>query len=211
VGVPSPFLEWVYPSKCGLCGLLNREAICEDCRQGFRNQDSSPRELPGPVSLAFAIYAYEDRASQAVRRLKYSRTTSLAGPLADMVRTAYDQQGMDRYDLIVPIPIHWRRRAFRGFNQAEELASQLPIEKLDCKSLRRIRFTRPQVGLDLESRKKNLVGAFRASPSVAGKSVLLIDDVTTSGHTAEQCALALLEKGATQVGLLALTGEVKLP
>jgi competence protein ComFC len=162
------------------------------------------------VSIAATIYSYEDRAAQAIRRLKYSRVTSLAEPLAALLKDGFERFGLEEFDLIVPIPIHWRRRAFRGFNQAEVLASKLPQAKLDVESLKRIRFTRPQVGLDRESRLKNLVGAFRATPAVDGKSVLLIDDVITSGHTAEQCAIALRDAGASKVGLLAFTGEIRL-
>lgn len=142
-----------------------------------------------------------------MRRLKYSRITSLIYPLASMMREGYDRQGLDDYDLILPIPIHWRRKAWRGFNQAEALASALPKDKLRVDLLTRIKHTTPQVQLNREQRAQNLVGAFRADPAVAGKAILLIDDVCTSGHTAEQCALALLEQKAYQVGLLSLTGE----
>ena len=204
-------LDWIYPAKCGLCGVLNPEPICQSCLEEFKPSDGALRNLSGPVATAATIYAYEDRAGQAVRRLKYSRVTSLAEPLALLLRQGYDRFNLDEFELIVPIPIHWRRRAFRGFNQAEALASKLPLEKLDIVSLKRIRFTRPQVGLDRDRRLKNLVGAFRASDAVKGKSVLLIDDVITSGHTAEQCAIALRNAGASKVGLLALTGEVRLP
>ena len=204
-------MDWIYPAKCGLCGVLNPEPICQSCLEEFKPSDGALRNLSGPVASAATIYAYEDRAGQAVRRLKYSRVTSLAEPLALLLRQGYDRFNLDEFELIVPIPIHWRRRAFRGFNQAEALASKLPLEKLDIVSLKRIRFTRPQVGLDRDRRLKNLVGAFRASDAVKGKSVLLIDDVITSGHTAEQCAIALRNAGASKVGLLALTGEVRLP
>ncbi|MBC8064693.1 MAG: ComF family protein, partial [Chlorobia bacterium] len=95
-----------------------------------------------------------------------------------------------------------------GFNQAEALALKLPREKLALQLLTRVRATRPQVGLRGEERSRNLVGAFQASSGVAGKTILLIDDVTTSGHTGDQCAIALLKAGATKVGLLTLTGEL---
>lgn len=128
-------------------------------------------------------------------------------PLSTLMLKGYEELELTEFELIVPIPIHWRRRAWRGFNQAEALASKLPKDLLQPNALHRVRATPPQARLNREQRTKNLIGAFQASPQVAGKSVLLIDDVRTSGHTAEQCALAMLEQGATKVGLLTLTSE----
>jgi ComF family protein len=201
-------LDWIYPPRCGLCARFDPLSLCSTCADEFQVQDLAPRELQGSISEVVALYKYESRAAQAVRRLKYSRVTSLVDPLAVLMRSGYDRLELEEFDLIVPIPIHWRRRAMRGFNQAEALASQLPKEKLRIDCLARIKATRPQVGLNREQRIRNMKGAFRATPEVNAKSVLLIDDVTTSGHTAEQCALALLENGATKVGLLTLTGEI---
>lgn len=198
-------MDWVYPQRCGLCGQFGPNAICGDCALEFK-----PLGLAGPcgpVDQVVALYHYESRAAQAVRRLKYSRITTLVDPLSSMVRTGYEQFDGDGYDVVIPVPIHWRRRAMRGFNQAEALASKLPAEKVRPELMKRVRMTKPQVGLNREERIRNLVGAFWASPATAGMAVLLVDDVTTSGHTAEQCAIALLDAGATRVGLLALTGE----
>jgi len=122
------------------------------------------------------------------------------------MREGYEASGLDSADAIVPIPIHWSRRAMRGFNQAEELCRHLPSEKVSTDLLFRIKATKPQVGLDREARVRNLLGAFRASIDAKGMHVLLVDDVTTSGHTAEECAEALLKAGATEVSLLTLTG-----
>jgi ComF family protein len=108
------------------------------------------------------------------------------------------------FDVALPVPIHWSRLCQRGFNQAEILASRLPM---DATLLRRIRATRPQVGLNREQRTKNLAGAFRAGSGASGKKVLLIDDVVTSGQTARECAKVLLEAGAVEVGILAFCGD----
>lgn len=163
--------------------------------------------LDGPVIEAAALYKYESRAAQAVRRLKYTRITPLIDPLAELLLDGYERFELHDYDVIVPIPIHWKRRVWRGFNQAEALASKLPQDRVKPALLQRIRATKPQVKLSREERMTNLVGAFAASPEVRDLSILLIDDVRTSGHTSEQCALALLEKGAERVGLLTLTGS----
>jgi ComF family protein len=182
--------------------------VCAACLAEFQGLDKPVEHRDGPLTEIVSLYRHEGRAAQAVRRLKYSRVTSLVDPVAELIRIGYETHGLDRYDLIVPVPIHWRRKASRGFNQAEMLASKLPAAKLSPKVLRRDRFTRPQVGLSREDRARNLKAAFLASLDVGGHSVLLVDDVTTSGHTGETCAIALMEKAAAEVGLLTLTKEV---
>jgi ComF family protein len=155
------------------------------------------------LAYRISLFPYTGRPAQAVRRLKYSRCTSLAGFMADEVAEAVSRFGLDP-DLVVPVPIHWSRRCMRGFNQADLLC-----EGLDSvpQALRRVRRTRPQVGLTDAERRTNLVGAFRATAIVKGQRVLLIDDVLTSGQTARECARALFGAGATEVGVLAFCGE----
>ncbi|MBC8063275.1 MAG: hypothetical protein H7Y17_00470, partial [Chlorobia bacterium] len=107
-------LDWIYPPKCGLCGRFGPESLCGICRSEFVELDREPRELKTALSEVTALFKYETRAAQAVRRLKYSRITSLAEPLSTLIVEGYQTHGLDQFDLIVPIPIHWRRRAMRG-------------------------------------------------------------------------------------------------
>ncbi len=205
-------LDLLYPRKCGLCGGWSTVSICPTCRGEFQelNQGIIRIRDDGPLDYRVAVFAYEGRAAHAVRRLKYSRITSLVEPLAEELRLVADATACIDADVFVPIPIHWTRRTARGFNQAELLASRLPREKLMRSALLlRIRATRPQVGLTREQRLLNLQGAFRASAAVDGKRVLLIDDVVTTLQTARECAGALKAAGASEVGILALTGEAE--
>ena len=197
-------LELLYPGKCPLCGLLSPEAPCQTCRAEMK--PSEPRvifEREGPLDFRASLYRYEGRAGQAVRRLKYARSTSLAAWMASEISRGVGAIGCESH-VVVPVPIHWTRHCYRGFNQADLLCTATPREST---YLVRHRATRPQVGLSREQRLQNLAGAFRASPAVSGMSVLLIDDVVTSGQTARECARALLEKGAREVGVLAFCGE----
>lgn len=198
-------LSAIFPTRCGLCGLIATSGVCEDCLAEFQPIES-PVEVfsAGPVDFAICLYHYQGRASQAVRRLKYERVTSLADPLARLMATKVRSLAIPRYDLVCPVPIHWRRLCWRGFNQADLLARGL-ASRSQRRALLRIRATRPQVRLNPQERATNLVGAFRASPSVHGQSVLLVDDVLTSGSTAKACAQALKAAGVKQVGILTLT------
>lgn len=197
------FLEALYPTKCPLCGLLSERSPCGTCFGEFVANDPFATYFDhGLLDFHAAIYRYEGRAAQAVRRLKYSRCTSLAAFMADEIAEAAER--LPDYDLVVPVPIHWSRRHRRGFNQAELLAERLSPTP---KALIRVRSTRPQAGLPREQREKNIQGAFRAATVVSGKRVLLIDDVLTSGHTARECAKALRAAGAAEVGILAYCGS----
>jgi ComF family protein len=204
--VENPLLEAIFPSKCGLCARFG-PAICDNCMREFQALDSTPKPGSAELDMTVSLFNYCTRAEQAVHRLKYDRITSLVSPLAQLMRHGYDQQGLDRFDMVIPVPIHWRRWMLRGFNQSLYLSEAMPKGKVQTNVLYRIKATRPQVGLTREQRALNMSGAFWANERAKGRSVLLIDDVSTSGNTAEQCALALKKSGCTEVGLLTLTGS----
>ena len=196
----------LYPRQCALCRLLSEDGpVCPACREGFipAVRELSARSDEQELDFRARLFRYENRAAQAVRRLKYGRATSLAGAMANEMREGFERLRLDP-DYVVPVPIHWSRRCARGFNQAELLGEALPnVVRL----LHRVRRTRPQVGLTRDERARNLAGAFRAESAVANHKILLIDDVLTSGQTARECAKALRAAGATEVGILAFCGE----
>lgn len=120
--------------------------------------------------------------------------------------------GLPLFDVVAPVPLDRRRRRERGYNQAEDLARALAQHwglrlALD---LRRTRTTRPQVGLDRAARHANVAGAFEwAGGSIGGLRMLLVDDVMTTGATAEACAAALKEAGASFVGMVTVARPVR--
>ena len=190
----------LYPMKCALCATLGDEPVCVQCQQAI---DRWPLEVvveDAHVSRRAAVAHYHGRAAQAVQRLKYERVTSHARWMSEQMADLAQQTGIDQVDAVVPVPIHRLRRNWRGFNQAELLAEALPSVRLDI--LKRVRATRPQVGLSTDDRLRNLEGAFEASVTANGLSILLLDDVTTSGGTAKECAKTLRAAGAIEVFLL---------
>ena len=196
----------LFPAICGLCGRIGEPAICGYCRSDLGPIRLELLDGTGPVAYRAILFDYHGRAKQAVHQLKYSRQTALGAPLSQMIAEAVRQYQLE-FDLAVPIPIHYLRRCFRGFNQAEILAEGLNPSCVFPRALVRVRNTRPQVSLSRDQRLANLANAFRARPMVQGQRILLLDDVATTGGTAIAAAEALLSAGASGVGLIALAGN----
>lgn len=193
----------VFPPRCALCASLSDAPVCDRCRSEFLEVEPHLRPGGGELDVIAVRFDYAGRAAQAVRRLKYDRLTGLGPWMSSEIKELARGSGLEKADLIIPVPIHWTRLCERGFNQSELLAESFGATST---SLLRFRRTRPQVGLDLEQRLENLRGAFRAEESLSGKSVLLIDDVITSGGTARECAVALKAAGAVHVAAIAFCG-----
>jgi len=194
----------LFPTRCALCDLLGDSPICDTCAADFGPVDRTTRL---DVDRHLILYHYTGRAGQAVRRLKFSRATALAAPMAERLRLAYEREFEGEVDVIVPVPLHWTRRFMRGFNQSGLLCYALPEALVRPDLLRRVRATQPQSSLDAAARLVSLADAFAATSAVAGKSILLVDDVVTSGSTASECARTLRGAGAASVALLAFAGS----
>jgi ComF family protein len=232
--IPHGIFSFLFPAECRICdtpldgftrvpvcrGCLNAPApleadfFCAVCHAPFQN--CFPLDDKGVCTLCRSGLAGFDRAASfgfydgALRSLihlfKYSGMRPLAGILSRLLDRALPVD--ERYDVIVPVPLHWRRRWTRGFNQAELLARGvarrrgIPV----VNALRRAKPTANQAGLTSAGRRLNMAGAFRARPGAGlrGKRILLIDDVFTTGATASACAAALKKTGAASVSLLTL-------
>jgi ComF family protein len=151
--------------------------------------------------------------------LKYEGRRVLAVRLGEMLR----ERGADVLegaDLVVPVPLHWRRQHARGFNQAEDIARRLDLPVV--RALRRVRATSPQFGLSASRRRRNVRGAFapprrgvlrrrRHDARVRGACVVLVDDVSTTGATLQACAETLREGGAREVRALTAARALSTP
>ncbi len=205
----SSVLNTLYPGRCNLCGTIDEPAICSVCGNEFiplhRDLIIEPRS--DALDYRASLFRYESRAAQAVIELKFSRCTGLVASLGALMKSGVFSLGLHDMDAIVPVPIHWNRACFRGFNQSLLLCRDFPPELVRPELLLRIRSTKPQVGLSIADRLSNLENAFLASPPCADLSILLIDDVMTSGGTARECARTLKNAGAARIGIVTLTGS----
>ena len=178
-------------------GLLSMEAIAN----------------PPTYQRARAAVRYDDVARTLVHALKYQDRTDLAPAMGRwMARAGHEL--LDEADALVPVPLHWQRAWGRRYNQSGALARVIARQsgvKFASEALRRVRPTEQQIGLSRSQRASNVQGAFKvADPArVKGKTVILVDDVLTTGSTAEACARTLRRAGATRVELVSWARVVK--
>lgn len=196
---------------CDSCALSLYEVgpSCPRCGQptdGPRSEECARcRREPPPFATAVAPYRYGGELATALRKLKYQRRADIARSLAPLFTPSLLCATRDA-DVVIPVPLHWRRLSARGFNQSSLLLDYarggrgLPIDR---PSLRRRKRTAEQSGLDAKRRSANVAGAFevpaRRRRRIAGKRVLLFDDVMTTGATLAAAARALLDAGAAEV------------
>ena len=222
----------IFPDECRVCGEALREVsripvcsrclgepapieaeyFCVACRMPFLNR--FPLDETGRCALCrlglsgfdevFTYGSYEGSLRKLIHVFKYGGVQPLAKPFGDLLAKAMPRER--QFDLIVPMPLHWRRRWERGFNQSALLAREIsrrwnvPIRGV----ARRARATRPQAGLTNAKRRANVRGVFKVKARLEGMRVLLVDDVLTTGATAAACARALKRAGASHVAVLAL-------
>lgn len=178
---------------CAHCGRpLTHSGLCARCRQSER-----------AFARAWPAALYRGPLRNCLHRLKYGRETRLVPFLAGLVLERLGVvSGLPAAPLVVPVPLDPERLRERGFNQAELLARFIARERgwaLAAAALRRTRATRPQSDLTAAEREANVAGAFAAGKEARDKEILLVDDIYTTGATAEAAACALLAAGARAV------------
>lgn len=197
-------IEWLGNSGCACCGLPLEGTEAELCARCLAQ--------PPPLERMRAAVAYGDVPRLIALKLKYGRKVALARTMARYMAPLAGETSEP--SLIVPVPLHRWRLWSRGFNQAGLVASELgrrwsvPVEH---RLLRRVKATKPLKGLNHQQRRKAVSGAFKVASGVdlAGATVVLVDDVLTSGSTAEACARALRRAGAGRVELISWARVVR--
>ena len=222
-------LDLLFPAVCPLCAVRlgpgRRDPVCRTCWTSFARltpplcmrcglpiasdaaqRCAACRDTEPPFAYARAAASYGGSVRDAVHVLKFGGRRSLARPLGDLI---LDQCGslLDAADALVPVPLARARERERGFNQAELLAERLGERRglrVRPRWLVRLRATAAQSDLSAAARRANVADAFAAAPAVAGRDVVLIDDVITTGATVSECARALTAAGVRRVGVLAV-------
>lgn len=223
-------LSFFYPEVCQFCGneratptegyicplcwqniKFIRAPFCERCGLPFEGEMSAPfecancRELELHFCQARSAVAARGLSLEIIHRYKYQRALWFEPFLANLlVREAAPALKEEKWDMIVPVPLHHLKKSEREFNQAERLASHLSAATripLTARLLRRVQPTRTQTQLTRAERATNMRQAFalQNNPKLQGQSVVLVDDVFTTGATTSACAKVLKAGGASRV------------
>jgi ComF family protein len=195
------FITGTTCGKCGvpLMGAAGPEDVCESCQRH-----------PPAWDRGAAAVLYRGAGRRVVLALKHGDRLDMVRPLAGwMARAGHDL--VREADLIAPVPLHWRRLLMRRYNQSAELArrlARLSGRPAVVDLLTRRRATTPQEGMGRAARAANQAGAFAVNPRraerLAGRRLLLVDDVMTTGATVAACARAAIKAGAAAVDVLVL-------
>ncbi|MBN1518075.1 ComF family protein [Candidatus Sumerlaeota bacterium] len=227
----SDVLALAFPRICPVCGGRVADdfldaIVCESCRSKLQRALPPHCERCGRPDVVHHAYCcslmntglhfdqarayclFEDYARRVVHDMKFNQRRELAEPMAGMMARAWIERLEERrYDCLIPVPLHPSRRHARGYNQSDLLAERLgdmldmPV---DCWNLERRRNTRPQSSLRPQEKVENVRGAFTLDKPerVKGCEMLLIDDIITTGSTANECARVLREAGAVRIDVL---------
>lgn len=197
-------LEFLGPGGCSLCGLPLKATDAELCGACLAR--------PPRLDRIRSAVAYGDISRGIAMRLKYGRKVALARTMSRFMRPLLGE--LPDGALFVPVPLHRWRLWRRGFNQSAIVArnlSRMTGLPVDMKALARVRSTPPLKGMTMRQRRRTVAGAFKAKPGaeLRGRTVVLVDDVLTTGSTANACARALKRAGATRVELVSWARVVR--
>ncbi len=229
--------DFIFPSTCPCCNktIEPTNLFCGKCfhqisfiKKPFCYRCALPLHVDAPgekllcsdclkkrpiYDLARAVFIYDSVSKSCILKLKYADRMEYAYPLVELLYQAGDELFL-KTDIIMPVPMHWRRKLKRKYNQADLLARLLAKKTnllYSSNNLIRSRFTEVQENKTLIERNKNVKGAFcvKYPQKIQNKSILLIDDVFTTGSTVNNCAKTLKEAGAKAVYVLTVAKTLK--
>lgn len=221
-------LELLYPAKCPFCGrivpegicgrcrekvITVREPLCKKCGKPVRNEREEfcydCKEKSHLFEDGRSLWVHQSPVSEAVYAMKYQNRRIYGKIFGNEMAEKYGQYLKERQvDLIVPIPLHKKRKRKRGYNQAEILARTLSeAVKIPMADdvLIRVKETCPQKSLNDKERRRNIRGAFEVKKRLTGRKIVLIDDIYTTGSTLDEAAKTLLGAGAEKVYFLTIS------
>jgi len=203
-------MEATLSAPCPVCERPHdfwRAGVCLSCWDEVIESRNAP--VPGGrlIATLTTIGPYEGRLAGIVRCFKFRGLAGLAVPLGERIARRLLATPLP-CDLVIPVPLHWRRAWSRGYNQADLLARRIARTlgcRLDRHAMVRRRSTPPQTGRPRRARVANVRGAFGIRVGVRGRSILLVDDVVTTGVTVRECARELMRAGAAEVHVAAVS------
>lgn len=208
-------LDIIFPQKCGICGKIST-VLCENCKNTLEKHKIN-LEKENIVKLdnknikvkEFYIFKYEGMVRKLLINYKFNDNSYLADMFSKII---LDNKKICRflknYDIIVPVPLHKKRKLERGYNQVELIAKKLENIKLEITSLVKVRNIKPQSTKNVKDRILDIKGVYNLEniEKIKGKRILLFDDIYTTGSTINEC-VKVLGKYTNEIGVLILAKD----
>ena len=218
----------MYPQKCPFCGKIEKQRICKECRKKILPvEEPRCKKCGKPIREAGKEYCYDctmirhvfeegrsiwihkEPVSRAVYALKYQNRRIYAKAFVEEMADQYGYYLREKkVELIVPVPLHRKKMRIRGYNQAAlvaEVLGEITGISVDEDILVRVKNTKPLKQLNDKERRRSIRGAFSVRKSVWAKTIVLIDDIYTTGSTLDEAARVLLKAGAEKVYFLTIS------
>lgn len=208
-------LNLIYPNVCGFCNKVCKNEFCNKCKVKIRNNQINVIIKPRNKYFKelISIFKYEGIIRDKILQYKFEDKAYMYNTFAKIILKNEKICGLlKKYDIIIPVPIHKKRKAQRGYNQTQLIASKISkyVEiKLCDDVLIKSKNTIAQSKLNKNKRKQNIKGAFKIlnSEKIQDKNILLFDDIYTTGSTVNECSKILTRAGAKRIGVLTIAKD----
>lgn len=217
MNILSIVLDFLFPPVCGICGKFDKDYLCEECFENLERHmvavkvtKMAPEDFYNEMLY---IFKYEGIIRNKIIEYKFKDKAYLSKMFCKIfVKSKNCCDFLKSYDIIIPVPIHRKRKIQRGYNQCELIARQLAdyVESMICTDvLVKQRNTVPQSTLGKEERKNNIKNVYiiQNKDKIKNKSILILDDIYTTGSTVNECSRILKKAGATKIGVLTIAKD----
>lgn len=208
-------LEIIFPNVCGMCGRINKNNLCPECKIKLKEITKANIIKVKNKNFTYLAYLfkYDGIIREKILKYKFKDSAYLYKTFSEIIIKNKKMCGfIKKYDIIIPVPIHKKRYKERGYNQSELLAKEIakileiPMEKhVLIKALNNT----PQSKLSKQERKNNAIGVYKTinNQKIINKKVILVDDIYTTGSTANECSKMLKQAGANEIAVLTIAKD----
>ena len=214
-------LNFIFPPTCGFCNKMREGYLCQDCKQKITNSNFYLNQLDfyqnkdNFIEEHFYLFSYVEPIRGKILQYKFDDKAYLANTIYEFfMNNEKLYRFLKKYDIMIPIPISLSRKRERGYNQSELLArkiSKMAGIPIEMQVLKKAKNNQPQSSLNKEQRRENVKNVYKVQNEVKiqNKEILLLDDIYTTGSTANECARMLKQAGCQTVGILTIASDLE--
>ena len=213
-------LDIIYPQVCGICGKLAHKSLCNKCRIRLEkefniNIDNYAEDFNKNFNEHYYFFKYENLIRQQIIALKFQEKPYVYKTIAYFFKeNKKSLKKLEKYDIIIVVPVSNKRKKERGYNQSKLLAkeiAQIINVPVSDNIIKKVKDTVPQSTLNKEQRLENAKNVYRVTniKKVLNRNILILDDIYTTGSTVNECARVLIEQGIKkdQIGLISIAKD----